>query len=447
MWAPFALLTDGAGSGTWSSSDNTIATVNVSGIVTGVSTGSVSVSYTVSGACGTASAIQAMTVTPGANAGVISGTTTLCTGTVSVLSETVLFGTWSSSNPSVATVSGGGGVNGVSAGTAMISYMVSGSCGSAYATTAVTVNPSAVAGTITGPSSVCIGSPVTLTDAATGGVWSSANPGVATISATGQVTGAGTGSTIISYTVTNSCGTATAAATISASPAPATGTISSVSSFCQGTTTGLSETVGGGTWSSGSPSIITVGSSGLMTGVSGGTAVISYMVTGSCGSAYATTSVTVSPLPSAGSILGPSGVCLGSAITLTDAVTGGVWSSSNPSTATVSTTGVVTGLAAGVANIYYTTTNGCGSTNVTVSMTVSAPPTVTAISGTSVLCQGTSVSLSETTTGGTWSSSNALVAAVSATGVVTGAAGGTAVISYSVTNSCTTSSATFPVTG
>lgn len=53
-------------------------------------------------------------------------------------------------------------------------------------------------------------------------------------------------------------------------------------------------------------------------------------------------------------ITGRDTACMEHTITLTDATPGGTWTSSNPAVATVSSTGVVTGLATGTATISYT---------------------------------------------------------------------------------------------
>ena len=57
-----------------------------------------------------------------------------------------------------------------------------------------------------------------------------------------------------------------------------------------------------------------------------------------------------------GAITGPSVVCIGSTITLSDTSSGGTWASSTPSVATVSA-GVVTGISAGIDTIKYTVTS------------------------------------------------------------------------------------------
>lgn len=80
---------------------------------------------------------------------------------------------------------------------------------SAYKTTVyVTVSP-LHAGAITGDDSVCAGATISLADTTAGGVWTSSNPAVATVSSGGVVSGGtATGTAMISYTLSNSCGTA-----------------------------------------------------------------------------------------------------------------------------------------------------------------------------------------------------------------------------------------------
>ncbi len=97
---------------------------------------------------------------------------------------------------------------------------------------------------------------------------------------------------------------------------------------CQGAATGLGVSPGGGAWSSLNTAVATAGAaSGIITGVSAGTAVIGYALSIACGSAATTVIITVNPVPAA--ITGSTNVCATSAITLSDATTGGAWSSGN----------------------------------------------------------------------------------------------------------------------
>jgi hypothetical protein len=65
-----------------------------------------------------------------------------------------------------------------------------------------------VVASITGSSSVAMGSSITLANTTAGGTWSSGNTGVASVGTGGVVTGVGAGTATISYTVTNACGSA-----------------------------------------------------------------------------------------------------------------------------------------------------------------------------------------------------------------------------------------------
>jgi len=121
----------------------------------------------------------------------------MCVGGSVTLSDVTPGGTWSSSTPSIASVTTGGVVTGASAGVTNINYSV-GSC-SVHKT--VTVN--SVPATIVGSSTVhTSGSPITLTDATTGGSWFSGNPALATVGAlTGVVTGVSAGTVNIYYSI------------------------------------------------------------------------------------------------------------------------------------------------------------------------------------------------------------------------------------------------------
>jgi HYR domain len=128
------------------------------------------------------------------------------------------------------------------------------------------------------------------------------------------------------------------------------------------------------------------------------------------------------------------------------------WSSSNPAIATV-VGGVVTGVTAGTVTITFTATEagGCVGT-ATQSITVlSGPRPVISGNSAAPLCPGSTRPLSSTTSGlsMSWSSSDPGVADVDAgTGIVTGIAFGTAVITYTVSDaSCTGSSTVAVVVG
>jgi hypothetical protein len=108
-----------------------------------------------------------------------------------------------------------------------------------------------------------------------------------------------------------------------------------------------------------------------------GTATFTFTGTGiSAGCSSTTEALTGKPAPYAGTVSGFHEVTVGKTITMSNPeVSGGYWNSANPTIATVNaTTGVVTGISAGVATIEYVVVNdGCTSTS---SKQINVIPTV-----------------------------------------------------------------------
>jgi len=320
----------------------------------------------------------AVTVVPPA----ISGPSSVTCGGSSITLSSSLPGTWSSSNTGIATVTSGGVVTGVSDGTVTISC-TAGGCIGTYAVTVV--GPS-----ISGSSSVCTGSAVTLGASIAGGTWSSSNSGIAGFLSGPSLFGYSAGAVTISYSISSGC-VSTIPFTVYGIP-----TISGGTSICPaGTTTTLSPSIPGGTWSSSNTGIATVNASGVVSGVSDGSATISYTVNGCTG----TLGITVYTPSISG---GASSVCGSSTVTFTGNPPGGTWSSSNTAIANVSPSGVVSfGGTTGVATITYSI-GGCNQTT-----SISAGPSPTINWGPSYVCSGNSLGVyTATPTGGLWSSSD-----------------------------------------
>ncbi len=429
--------------GTWSSSNTSIATAGASsGIITGVSVGNATITYSWGGTCGSTFTTATMTVNPNPAYGPITGTTTTSVGNTITLSHSTPGGTWSSANSYLASVNSSGTVTGIAPGTVRISYTINDACGAFSATTLVSVNPASSIPPITGTFVICSGGSSALSNTTSGGVWTSSNTSIATVGTNGIVTGVAQGTATISYTV----GVEMVNAVVTINPLPNAGTIIGTATVCPLATTNLSNAQAGGVWSSSNNAIATVGTGGGVTGVASGTATISYSVSNSCGTAHATQVVTVNPLPNAGTITGTATVCITSTTTLSNAQAGGVWSSSNSAIANVGTSGVVTGVSQGIATISYSVTNSCGTAHATQVVTVNIFPSAGTITGTATICTATTTTLNNAQSGGMWASSNNAVATVGTGGVVTGVAVGTATISYSITNSCGTDYATQVVT-
>jgi uncharacterized protein YjdB len=335
------------------SSNTSVATVNSSlGIVTGVAGGTANITYTVGSGCYTTT-----TVTINALPATISGTMKACIGLTTSLSNADAGGTWLSTNTAVATIgSSTGVVSGVATGTSLITYTLPTGC---RRTGVVSVNPQPAA--IGGYMITCIGTTTTLTDATSGGTWSSGSTGIATVPSTpGAVTGVSAGTVNITYMLSTGC-FASAVVTVNPVPSANTGT----PNVCIGSSTTLSNALTGGSWSSNNTAIATVGSgTGIVNGVLAGNTTITYAFGAGC---RTTTAVTVKPIPAA--IAGTFSVCATLTTTLTSGTGGGLWSSTSTSVATVgsvvsSGTGLVTGVSTGTTTISYTLSNGCARTAV-----------------------------------------------------------------------------------
>lgn len=350
----------------------------------------------------------------------IMGDSIVCIGTSAFLYNSTPGGAWTSSNPAVASIVSTTGVySGISAGSAVITY----TAGSSFTTIMVTVlvHPTA----IIGPDSICTGSSYVLSDAVPYGTWKSSDTTIITVnSTTGVITGISSGTQQITYSYDGRC---FVFKTIHTHPTP--DTITGATSVCQGSTTVLTNYDPGGTWSSSNPLVSVIDVFGNATGVSAGTAIISYTFGSGC---YSTITLTVNPIAP---ITGPSSQCIGDSIMLTDAVPGGIWTSSNTATATIgSLSGIVHGIDTGIVYITYTLSTGChmiyGVTNY---------PLPAAITGPTTMCVGATITVSDATYGGSWSTSSSITfIPVPFLSDITGLSAGTDIITYMLSTGCYT---------
>ena len=199
------------------------------------------------------------------------------------------------------------------------------------------------------------------------------------------------------------------------------------------------------TWSLSSPSVASITAGGSITAVAAGQTTISATAGGKSGQ----TTLTVIPVPIASVVVSPTvpalmfvgGTQQLTAVTMdasNAALTGRTvtWSSSDTAKARVSTSGLVTAIAAGTAGISAASEGKSGTVNITI---VPVPvATVTVSPGTATLSAGASQQLSATTLDAsgatlagrvvTWFTSDVTKATVTATGLVTAVAVGTATI-------------------
>ena len=419
-------LSTSTGVGTWAGSDGAVASVNPSnGAVTGNSSGTVTVSYTSPTGC-----IASTLVTVNALPGPISGPAAVCSLSAVTMTDTSVAGTWSAAPAGTATIVPTSGVlTGGAAGTATITFTKTAT--GCFTTSSIIVNalPSAITGTTT----LCAGSTSTLADASTPGTWSaSAVPGYVTVgSSNGVLSGVSAGTQPVTFTNTATGCQVSTSVTVNPLPAAIGGPTAVCANGVASAIT-LTDASTPGTWSTTGSYASVNAASGLVSGLNAGsgTQIITYTLTTT--GCKTTATITVNPQPAA--IGGTPVVCAGQTTVLTDGTSGGTWSplsgGSTVATAASATDGTITGLAAGTQVISYTLSTGCA---VGVSVLVNALPSN--ITGTPVVCQQASITLSDISTPGSWSvASGSTIAAVNpSTGVVTGGTtAGTETVTYTL---------------
>ena len=378
----------------WASNATTIAIVSSSGVVTGVAPGLAIITSTAGSV--TANTTITVTAVPALTSITISGGSTLVAGTTLQLTAApkdqngAAFAAtiaWSSNASAVASVNSSGLITGVTSGTAIITA----SSGTVTAALTVTVAAPVLSSiTIGGGASVVAGQTLQLTGSpkdqagnafAAVVTWSSGSTSIATINAAGLVSGVAVGTAVI----TAASGSVTATKTITVTAVPPTlttiaisgGTAVVATSTLQLAAAPLDQNgnaiVATVTWSSSATGIATVSSSGLVTGVTAGSAVI----TAASGNVSSTVTITVAAqILTSITVSGGSTVIAGSTLQLIaaardqngKAMTGVfTWASDATAVATVNSNGLVTGVAAGSANIKASSgsVNGTAAINVT----------------------------------------------------------------------------------
>ncbi len=298
--------------------------------------------------------------------------------------------------------------------------------------------------TIAGTPTVCVSATTSLSIGYTGGAWTSKKPSVATVTSLGVVSGVAPGIDTIVYTLSGH----KAIVVVTVLPLPSAGIIVGPGALC-GTSFGTYTISGGspgGVWTSSNTTVLDASGGGSSIHAVGvGVAVLSYAVTTACGTAYATKSINVFP-STAGTILGPTTVCQGATIALSNIVTSGTWTSTATGVATVDpVTGVVTGVGAGTSSIVYSVLDMCSTiTSTSVTITVQGLPDAGSLSGNNTVCVDSGIMLTPSISGGSWVAENSH--AVVVLGVVVGVSAGVDPIYYIVTNSCGSDTAIYNVT-
>ncbi|MBU3658736.1 MAG: T9SS type A sorting domain-containing protein [Flavobacteriales bacterium] len=269
----------------------------------------------------------------------VSAPSSICLGSNGQLSP-ISGGTWSSSNNSIASVTNQGYVYSNNQGYVIFTF-TDAQTGCSRPTTVEIVNQYVSIPSTT----MCVDGTIQLTPNS-GGIWMSNNPSVASITNTGLVTALSQGSTNFTFTnSTNGCSRTTQNLNVNLGTNPI---ISVPSAFCENTVIQLLPSTGGNWTSNGA---VWVSNNGLVSAYGPGNATFTFInLLNGC--SISSSPVEILSLPSVSSPT--SFVCVNSTIQLSPN-TGGTWVSNNPSIASVTNDGLVTGLTSG--NVFFTFTN------------------------------------------------------------------------------------------
>ncbi|WP_410211476.1 Ig-like domain-containing protein [Aquirhabdus sp.] len=390
----------------WNSSNPNIATVNSTGLVKSLTAGSVNITATFNGFTGsspltiTSAILKSITVIPTAPS-VAAGLTQQfsAAGIYSDgTSQPIASPTWSSSNPSIATVNTAGLVKSLTAGSVNITASFGGVTGSSTLTVtaatlkAITVTPTAssiaagltqqltATGTYSDGTSQIISNPV----------WSSSGPSVATVSSTGLVKTLNPGTINLTASFNGVSGSTTLKVTNaivqSLSIVPLTSSMAvgltqqftATAHYSDGTLQVIptpSLTNPTMTWSSSNNTVATLSNATLardiFVALAPGVTTITATYNGFTSSTTLTvttaalTSITIQPAASSGTVGTQQFTATGTYTDgTTQAIPNPIWSSSNTANLTVSSTGLAQSITAGQTNISATFNGVIGNTTV-----------------------------------------------------------------------------------
>jgi uncharacterized protein YjdB len=484
---------------TWSSSNASVASVDASGKVSALKPGTAIITATTrdGGKTATCTVTVERKVIPVTGVSVTPTSKTLTEGESFTLVANVQPAdadnksvTWSSSNASVASVDASGKVLALKPGTAIITATTRDGGKTATCTvtverkvipvTGVSVTPTSK--TLTEGESFTLVATVQPADADNKSVsWSSSDAGVASVDASGKVLALKAGTAIITATTQDGGKTATCTVTVERKVIPVTGVsvTPTTKTLTEGESFTLVATVQPAdadnksvSWGSSNTSVASVDASGKVLALKPGTAIITATTRDGGKTATCTVTVERKVIPVTGVSVTPTTKTLteGESFTLVanvqpaDADNKSVtWSSSNASVASVDASGKVLALKPGTAIIMATTRDG----GKTATCTVTVERKVIPVTGVSVtptsktITEGESFTLVATVQPAdadnksvSWSSSDAGVASVDASGKVLALKAGTAIITATTQDGGKTATCTvtverkvIPVTG
>ncbi|WP_332879699.1 Ig-like domain-containing protein [Massilia sp. S19_KUP03_FR1] len=380
------------------------ATITVAGLATAKAQGTTSINATSGGLNASATltvlpaTVVSLALTPATTTFAVGATRQLAVaatysdGTILDVSASSVY---ASAAPSFVSVSNGGLITGVAAGTSALNASFGGKTATAQATTtaAVTVSSIAVspvtstiaAGTTQQFTAVATYSDGTTSVITTSAAWKSSATAVATVLNTGVATGQTAGTTTITATAGSQTASGTLIVTVppvllSLALTPATTTLqvgatrqlAVTASYSNGTVT---DVTAASSFVSANPAFVSITNGGLIKGIAAGSSALTASFGGQTANAQATTTAatvtSISVTPATASIAVGATQQFIAVATYSDGVTGVItnsaaWTSSNNGVAAVLATGLATGATAGATTITATLGAQAGSGNLTV---------------------------------------------------------------------------------
>jgi gliding motility-associated-like protein len=372
--------------------------------ITGSGAGTYTVTYTTSGSCPDTETFS-ITINSSFDATITAAGPFCATAAAVQLVAASAGGTWTASCGACITAGGMFDPGLATVGANTITYTISGSCG-ATDTETITVNAADNASFSYASGAYCLTDPnplPTITGTA-GGSFSISGTGSIN-SASGQINlaASGAGTFTVTYTTSGACpATATFSITISNA---FNATISAAGPFCENdAAVQLVAVSSGGTWTASCGACITAGGMFDPALATVGANTITYTISGSCG-ATDTETITVNAVDDASFSYAASSYCTSDAnpIPTITGTAGGVFSISGGGSINAATGQInLASTGSGTYTITYTTTGACPATaTATVTITSTANVVITAAGP---FCDNeSSVTLSATPPGGTWS--------------------------------------------
>ena len=396
---------------TWTTSDSSIATVDASGNVTAVGSGTAIITCAANDGSGVFE--WCSVIVPNLVTGITlsskslilekGGGTSVLTATISPSNASNKRVTWTTSDSNVVTVDASGNVTAVGSGTATITCEANDESGISATCVVTVTSPVLVAGVTLSSTSLSLEkgntSKLTATVSSSNAsnnmvTWRTSGSNVATVDASGNVTAVGSGTATITCEANDESGiSATCVVTVTSPVLVAGVTLSSTSlSLEKGNTSKLTATVSSSnasnnmvTWRTSGSNVATVDASGNVTAVGSGTATITCEANDGSGKS-ATCTVTSRVLVTSIALSSTSlsiekgttampGVTIAPSDADNKAVT---WMTSDSNVVTVDASGSVTAVGAGTATITCTASDGSGKS---VVCTVTVPNSLISESG------------------------------------------------------------------